>query len=200
MMEGTAVTDVIDRLAGVAPGSRLDAVRAERPQARDNAQASYLALFQPAEPGAMTLPERHAVAVFVADLHRQPEIAAFYAEGLSDAALATAVAAEAVHGLTQGPYGSFPAGPLSGENQAGPVYRAQDAAALGPRLAAAFAHAHMLVFHPRDASPQHLQHLLDAGWTTTGIVTLSQLVAFLAFQIRVVSGLRSLAASLQGSE
>jgi uncharacterized protein YciW len=50
----------------------------------------------------------------------------------------------------------------------------------------------MLVFHPRDAAPDHLQSLLDAGWTTTGIVTLSQLVAFLAFQIRVVTGLKVL--------
>ena len=51
----------------------------------------------------------------------------------------------------------------------------------------------MLVFHPRDAAPANLQTLLDAGWSTTDIVTLSQLVAFLAFQIRVVAGLRVLA-------
>jgi uncharacterized protein YciW len=35
--------------------------------------------------------------------------------------------------------------------------------------------------------------LLDAGWSTTGIVTLSQIAAFLSFQIRVVAGLRVLA-------
>ena len=51
----------------------------------------------------------------------------------------------------------------------------------------------MLVFHPRDAAPASLQALLDAGWSTTGIVTLSQIVAFLSFQIRVVAGLRVLA-------
>ena len=64
---------------------------------------------------------------------------------------------------------------------------------LGERLSAALAHAHLLVFHPRDASPAALQALLDAGWSSTGIVTLSQLVAFLAFQIRVVTGLQALA-------
>jgi uncharacterized protein YciW len=53
----------------------------------------------------------------------------------------------------------------------------------------------LLVFRPRDASPAALQSLLDAGWSTTGIVTLSQLVAFLSFQIRVVAGLRALAAA-----
>ncbi len=39
-----------------------------------------------------------------------------------------------------------------------------------------------------------MQALLDAGWSATDIVTLSQLVAFLSFQIRVVAGLRALAA------
>ena len=52
---------------------------------------------------------------------------------------------------------------------------------------------HLLVFHPRDAAPAALQALLDAGWSTTDIVTLSQIVAFLSFQIRVVAGLRVLA-------
>jgi uncharacterized protein YciW len=52
---------------------------------------------------------------------------------------------------------------------------------------------HLLVFHPRDAAPEALQALLDAGWSTTDIVTLSQIAAFLSFQIRVVAGLRALA-------
>ena len=41
-----------------------------------------------------------------------------------------------------------------------------------------------------------MQALLDAGWSTTAIVTLSQLVAFLSFQVRAVTGLRTLGASL----
>ena len=52
---------------------------------------------------------------------------------------------------------------------------------------------HLLAFHPRDAAPAALQALLDAGWSTTDIVTLSQIAAFLSFQIRVVAGLRALA-------
>ena len=63
----------------------------------------------------------------------------------------------------------------------------------GARLSAALMHAHLLVFHPRDAGAQDLQALLDAGWSPTDIVTLSQLVAFLAFQVRVVAGLQVLA-------
>ena len=45
-----------------------------------------------------------------------------------------------------------------------------------------------------NAAPAALQALLDAGWSTTDIVTLSQIVAFLSFQIRVIAGLRVLAA------
>ena len=75
-------SDVIDRLAGIQPGSTLDALRDQRPQARDNAQKSYLALFEPEVPGDVTALERYAVATFVAGLHRQPQVAGFYAAGL----------------------------------------------------------------------------------------------------------------------
>lgn len=196
-----SMPDIIDLLSGTAPGSPLDTIRAGRQQARDNAQLSYLALFQPATPGDVTLWERHAVAVFVAGLHRQPEIEEFYLAGLAiceeGAAIEPSLRAETARGAGQGPYGHFPAGPLSAEDRAGPTYLVADdhRPTLGAKLSAALEHAHMLVFHPRDATPADLQTLLDAGWSTTGIVTLSQLVSFLAFQIRVVAGLRALAAT-----
>ncbi|MBO1073404.1 CMD domain protein [Roseomonas marmotae] len=195
-----AIADVIDHLAGIAPDSPLDHIRRARPQTRENAQASYLALFAPAETTTVSLPERFAVACFVAGLHRQAEVQGFYAEGLRQAGAApgllAAIEAEIVAGQAEGPAGHFPAGPLSAEDSEPPRYRIPEGrrAALTPRLAAALEHAHLLVFHPRDAAPAALQALLDAGWTTPGIVTLSQLIAFLAFQLRVVLGLRALAA------
>ncbi|MCY1247012.1 CMD domain protein [compost metagenome] len=98
---------------------------------------------------------------------------------------------------TIGPYGHYPAGPLSAEDASGLIYQVSTIGreALGAKLATALEHAHLLVFHLRDASPRALQTLLDAGWTTNGIVTLSQLVSFVAFQIRVIAGLSLLAAS-----
>ncbi|MNX24537.1 hypothetical protein D3C86_545630 [compost metagenome] len=189
--------DVIDRLVGIAPGSALDRLRAQREQARTQAQQSYLALFAPAEPvaGHFEIADRFAIAAFVAGLHGQPDVARFYAEALAGQGVARAIEAEVARGAAQGPYGHYPEGPLSVEDAAGPVYAVDAAqrAVLGERLSAGLAHAHLLVFHPRDASPAALQALLDAGWHTTEIVTLSQLVAFLAFQIRVVIGLRALA-------
>jgi len=103
-------------------------------------------------------------------------------------------AAAAIAARAHGPYGRYPKGPLSVEDKPGAAHRIASPGreALGSRLVAAFEHAHMLVFHPRDSAPPCLQALLDAGWSTTGIVVISQLVAFLSYQIRVVAGLRVL--------
>jgi CMD domain protein len=193
------VADVIDTLVDIAPGSKLDVARNRRTVARQQAQASYLSLFKPKSMGGVSAQERYAVACFVAGLHGQPQAEAFYGAGLTEAggsaALKAAIALAVAGGKTQGPYGAFPKGPLSVEDTKGLEYRVSSdiSLALGRRLVAAFEHTHMLVFHPRDAAAPSLQSLLDAGWTTDDIVTLSQLVAFLAFQIRVVAGLRVLA-------
>jgi CMD domain protein len=156
-------------------------------------------LFAPEAPGNVTVQERFAVGTFVAGLHGATAIDVYYAARLAEsgapAALKEAVDAAIAQARTNGPYGRYPAGPLSGEDTDGLSYRvgAVIRGTLGPRLAAAFEHVHMLVFHPRDATPTALQALLDAGWSTTDIVTLSQITAFLSFQIRVVTGLSILA-------
>lgn len=197
----TEIIDIIDRLVGITAGSVLDQIRAERLAARENAQKSYDALFHQDSASVSRL-ERLAVAAFVTGLHRDAGVAGHYAAALAsadtDGALAEAVAHEIAAGAAHGPYGAYPAGPLAGESVAGPEYRvdASRRDRLGSKLTAALEHAHFLVFHPRDATPDRLQTLLAAGWDTTGIVTLSQLVAFLSFQIRVVAGLKTLKAAV----
>lgn len=189
--------DVIDHLAGLAPDSPLALVRDRKPITRQQAQASYAALFEPADTAEVSREERFALAAFTAGLHNEPGIAGFYAANLPDtlqAAIAQAAETARAALPSGGPYGRYPQGRLSAEDVPGPTYHA---AGFTPRLNAALDHVHLLVFHPRDASPDHLQALLDAGWSTTGIVTLSQLVAFLAFQIRTVAGLRTLAGTPQ---
>ncbi|WP_441239379.1 CMD domain protein [Bradyrhizobium sp. 930_D9_N1_4] len=196
-----STTDIIDTLAGIEPGSALDAIRAKRVQARDNAQKSYLSLFEPVDASDFSLLERAAVAAFVTGLHGESPVATFYREKLAASAdgerLLEAIDTESARGKTSGPYGTYPAGPLSVENTAGLVYRvsAKGKSVLGDRLVAALEHAHLLVFRPRDAASTDMKALLAAGWSNTGIVTFSQLVAFLSFQVRVVSGLRTLAAA-----
>jgi CMD domain protein len=193
------MSDIIDQLAAIAPGSQLDAIRARRQIAREHAQKSYLALFEPADFAGVPPRERFAVAAFVAGLHAEPATRAFYAAKLAaaDGPLAAAIDAEIAHGRTRGPYGAYPAGPLSREDTTGLIYRVSEDGrrVLGARLTAAFEHVHLLVFRLRDSNSAALQALLDAGWLTNDIVTLSQLVAFLSFQIRTVGGLRTLAAA-----
>src|SRR5262245_65837936 len=78
-----ALTDVIDALAGIKPGSALDAVRNRRPQAREQAEASFRALFEPESFAGVSATERFGLAVFVTGLHGDTASAAFYAERLA---------------------------------------------------------------------------------------------------------------------
>src|SRR6266700_520084 len=198
----TETTDIIDLLAGIEPGSRLDVIRARRLQARENAQKSYVALFEPVDFRDFAAVDRDALAAFAAGIHGEPAVANFYLAKLAGAAdqpeLVEALKGEIERGKTEGPYGAFPAGPLSVEDKAGLIYRvASDGQrVLGARLAAALEHAHLLVFRPRDAHPAAMEALLAVGWSNTAIVTLSQLASFLSFQVRTVAGLRTLGASL----
>jgi CMD domain protein len=192
-------TDVIDELIGAREGDALFALRGSRPEAKRNAQASYDALFAADELEHASRVERLALAYWTVAL-AQSSTAAFYRDLLAAQSPETLAALEnALPGaVTSGPYGDYPEGPLTGENAAGPHWSpdARTAASVGPRLAAALTHTHLLVYRPRDASADALQALLDAGWSTTGIVTLSQLVSFLSFQLRVVAGLTVLKGEL----
>ena len=83
---GTETSDVIDILAGIEPGSSLDGIRARRLQARENAQKSYVALFEPVDFGDIAAAERYAVAAFVAGVHDEAAAAGFYFAKLAKAA------------------------------------------------------------------------------------------------------------------
>jgi CMD domain protein len=193
-------TDVIDRLIGIEEGDPLFELRTRRPDARSNAQASFDALLSPDDVQHASRLERLAVAYWTIALSRSAAVP-FYADLLAAESPETLTALEAAlpEALTEGPYGDYPAGPLSVEDVDGLHWQPSPALAetLGVRLSAALAHTHLLTYRPRDASADALQALLDAGWSTTGVVTLSQLVSFLHFQLRVVAGLTVLKGSLR---
>lgn len=193
------MADIIDTLAQIEPGSKLDQVRRDRPQARDNAQRSFEVLFEPADPGTFPLAERYAVAAYTVSLQASDSPAAtFYTELLEEeisSELAEAVAELAARDRRPGPYGEYKETGLAAESEPGPAvsYTAeQRPAVIDERLAAALEHAHLLSLHPRDAEAEHLRRLEAAGWSADDIVTLSQLISFLSFQIRVVDGLIAL--------
>ncbi|WP_223628303.1 CMD domain protein [Microbacterium sp. EST19A] len=190
--------DIVDQIVGVTP--ELDALRRRRPVTREQLQASFDALFRPVSEEHVSQAERELIAAFATRLAGSSDATGtFYADRAlaADAQRAAVVLAEAADAAVAGPFGAYTESGLQDENTEGERYAPSDAAAeaLGDRLAAALAHTHLLVFRPREASGSDISRLLDAGWSADGIITLSQLVSFLAFQQRVITGLRTLAAA-----
>ena len=195
--------DVVDELVGVREGEALDALRRRRAVTRAQLQASYDALFAPVDDSAFAPAERLLVAAFATRLTADDKTARFYADAArsADPERAAVVAAEASAAATDGPFGRYREEGLRDESTDGRRYDpgADVRVALGERLAVALAHAHLLTFRPREADAAAQGRLLEAGWNRDGIVTLSQLVSFLAFQQRVTAGLHAIAASQEVS-
>ena len=161
--------DVIDRLMGLQPDTELSALRQERPAVRKHTQGSFDALLEPLDASSFSRAERESVALLVATLHACEPLIALHRERL------------AALGITPAAMDAAAAGPES---------PGQDA-----RLVAMLRHADMLSLAPIEAHPDHLQALANAGLSAAAIVTLSQLIGFVAYQVRVVAGL----ALLKGS-
>jgi CMD domain protein len=192
-------TDIIDTILGADRADVLADVRDARPDARRNAQRAFDALFSPTDDTEFSLSERQTIAAFAVGLHDESLLWPFYALRLTEqSGQPAALTAELTRGAGNGPFGRYREAGLADESTDGGRYRVADehTSVFGPRLVAALEHTHLLVFRPREASPDALDALLDAGWSVTGIVTLSQLVAYLTFQIRVVHGLAELAADI----
>ncbi|WP_165241619.1 alkylhydroperoxidase domain protein [Corynebacterium lizhenjunii] len=180
-MAHTEQPDIIDQLSGAS--AQVAALRRRRPDAVDNAQESFRALLEPEQPGDFTYAQRYAVAAFVAGIYQAVNARTFYADLLADEAepsLVEAVDTAIARGQAHGPH--IGGGYTTFADLA-------DESALGPRLAAAFDFAHLLAFHPMDATPAAIGHLQQAGWSDDDLVSLAQLISFLSFQLRVIHGL-----------
>lgn len=136
-------------------------LKAGRPDVWAALDASHAALLGPEAIPDLRLAERHLVAVAVAVWHADPVAEALYAE----AAERNGAGAESLAAARAG-------------------------AAREPRLAAMLAHARLLTFAPRDATPGDLEALRAAGVSEDGIISLAQLIAYLSHQLRVAHLLR----------
>ena len=153
MAEPAAGEDLMNAIVGVRPGSRLAALREQRPHILRHTQGSHDALLSPEDPGGLSLAERALVARRVAELSSHAALTAHY-QALLDA-------------------------------RGGPP--------VGARTAAILAHAERLSVAPGGATKAHLAQLEAAGLGSRDIVALAQLVAFVAYQLRVAVGLSLLA-------
>jgi len=136
--------DVIDEWAAITPGSRLDGLRALRPDVRAATQAYEDAIFD--GDSGLSFGERHAVAMHVAEMNGEAVIVAHHR-----------------------------------------AHSGQSA-----RLPALIAHAEMLTMRPDQATPEAIQALLAAGLSSRDVVMLSQLIAHVNYQTRLLAGLRLL--------
>ena len=190
--------DIIDELVG-AP---LE-LRKRRPITKEQAQKSFDALFSNVKDGDFSLKDRFAIATFVSRLHNFDSAIKFYENELKkfQPDWAEVILKAANSAKSTGPFGDYPDGPLVKENTTGKTWRAEAEVknSLGEKLAAALTHSHLLVFHPRDCEAADLEALKKAGWSNDEIVTLSQLVAFLSFQLRLALGLKTLAAKKEAN-
>ncbi len=167
---GISGEDVFGILADIQPGSLAASLREQRPDLTRFSQASYESLFDPASDDSLSGRERELVALRIALLTPDVPLAAWHRDRLT-AATGTAATVTAVTG--------FPA--VSPE--------------LTPREVAILHHTDLLTQRPVDAERSDIDALRTAGLTTLEIVTLSQLIAFVAFQVRVLATLRAFGAT-----
>lgn len=153
-------SDIMNQLAGLAPASPIAAVRALRPDVVRHSQGSYDTLIAPPTATGLTLVERALVALRVAVLTESQPLIVHYQQRLAE---------------------------LGDEGSMLAAVTARDGTpATDPRTAAIIRHVDRLTSAPGQATPADLQQLQAAGLSGPEIVTLSQLIAFLSFQVRVL--------------
>lgn len=152
--------DMMNQLAGLAPTSALAAVRALRPDVVRHSQGSYDTLIAPPVATGLTLVERALVALRVAVLTDSQPLITHYQQRLGELGVSASMLAT--------------------------VTERAGTTAHDLRTAAIIRHVDLLTRAPGQATPAALQQLQAAGLSGPEIVTLSQLIAFLSFQVRVL--------------
>ncbi|MEN5159550.1 CMD domain protein [Achromobacter spanius] len=160
--------DIVDQLVGLAPGTQTFDVRHKRDKVAAATQGSYDALFDPALPG-LPLADRLLVALYATRITPSPLLAAHYRARAVEAGVPAADIAVAESG--------------------------KPADAADPRLAAILEFTRKLIEKPVEGDEAALKTLPAAGVSTPAVVTLSQLIAFLSYQTRLVAGLVAMKAA-----
>jgi uncharacterized protein YciW len=160
-------TDVIDHILGTGETGPIAELRRQKPVLAEQLQTYYQSIFNPTEASsdALSVADRAVVAVRVASFTRSAAVAAWYA----DLAAQNGVPAET-------------------------IARARDVATSWTdqsALGAVIRHADLLTTKPADSRQSDLQELKNAGLTPAGILSLSQTIAFVSYQLRLIAGLRA---------
>lgn len=161
-------TDLVDSLV-LAPDSPLRQLRQARSKVTLATQGSYDALLAADLEGGLDIRIRLLVALYGSQLSGQQTLAAHYLERLreqeADIDVLSAVLQDQVTTL-------------------------EDA-----RLRTVLSYTRTLIMSPRDGDHSALQALHDVGLSPPEVVALAQLIAFIAYQVRLTAGLAALQAS-----
>lgn len=168
MPEIDASPDLVDALVPLAASSPVFAVRHQRDKVVAATQGSYAAIFDAALTGP-SMTERLLAAHQVARLSGSAALQAHYRERLLVG-----------DGLTPTQHAALNGEPLMGDE----------------RLQTILAFSRTLTEHPVDGDRTALLTLPAAGLATAEVVALAQLIAFVAYQVRVLAGLQAMAAAL----
>lgn len=154
------MTTLIEKLAGVPPGSKLGEALKIRAEVMRLSEAAHDAVLVPRDPGGLSHALRAALAARMCRHVGNDALVAHYEGYLAHAGDAeVAVLAQP--------------GGLSGD----------------PRQDAMARHADMLTRAPREATRSDIETLKAAGVSEPDIVRLSELAAFVNYQLRVIAGL-----------
>ena len=157
---GVAAGDILNSLLGLDEGSEIAQLRTRRPEATGHMQLSYQALFVDPPATSVTRVERFAIALRVAKLHDEHVFVEHYSVLLRGESSGSAQLVSDV---------------LAGPSSTG----------LTARLRAILTHADLLVIRPGAAQAEDLKTLQLAGLSIPEIVTVSQIISFVSFHIRV---------------
>lgn len=162
-MTHTAPT-ALDLAAGISPGTSLFAARRERPDFVSGAEECRRTVLYPKDGLGLAPDLRLAVALRIARAGADRDLAAGYE-------------AERVGLAPDAMLDRFAAGAT---------------ADLPVPLAVLAAHVDMVTLGPQAAGPGYIARLTAAGFDTPQIVALSELIAFVNFELRIAAGLRLL--------
>ncbi|ACE92351.1 MULTISPECIES: CMD domain-containing protein [Rhizobium] len=151
---------LIETLASVRPGSALAEAMEKRAEILRLSEAAHDAVLLPRDPGGLSYGLRAALAARMARHNRNEALASHY-DGLVERAAEAFTAKLA---------------------QPGANVRDE-------RIAAIVKHADRLTIAPREATRGHIEELRSLGINDADIVRLSELAAFVNYQVRVIAGL-----------
>lgn len=170
MGDSDAMEDIFDtvvlRTAGIAAGHPLARVLSGRGDIIELTEKSHDATLKPTPSGGLTHSERAALACRMARLNLDGELASHYES-------------------------MFAAGEALYVSIADPSFDGADNA----RLKAIIRHTDLVTRSPKDAAEGDIAALKAAGILEQDIVGLSELIAFVNYQVRLVAGLRLMVAA-----